>query len=87
MSASRPAGGVGAKRLQAPRIPDFEGMHRGVLDDTKARLLLTQCHIPYIENTQQRESNSMSDEILPPPAARGRRRLLQPGQSGNPAVP
>jgi hypothetical protein len=29
-------------------------------------------------------SNSMSDEIAPP-SARGRRRLFQPGQSGNPA--
>ena len=27
----------------------------------------------------------MSDEIVPPPPARGRRRLFQPGQSGNPA--
>jgi hypothetical protein len=48
-----------------------------------ARLLLTQCHRPYI-NTQRRESNAMSDEIVPAPA-RGRRRLFQPGQSGDPA--
>jgi hypothetical protein len=27
----------------------------------------------------------MSDEVVPRPAARGRRRLFQPGQSGNPA--
>jgi len=33
-------------------------------------------------NTQRRESNAVSDEIVPPPA-RGRRRLFQPGQSGN----
>jgi hypothetical protein len=47
-------------------------------------LLLTQYHIPYINNTQQSGSNSMRDEIVPPPV-RGRRRLFQPGQSGNPA--
>jgi hypothetical protein len=27
----------------------------------------------------------MSDALLPPPPARGGRRLFQPGQSGNPA--
>jgi hypothetical protein len=30
-----PRGVVGAERLRAPRVPDFEGMRPGVLDDIK----------------------------------------------------
>jgi hypothetical protein len=70
-----------------------QAVFRGIADLARvisgrgARLLLTQCHIPCIINTKfaTTESNSVSDEIVLPPPARGRRRLFQPGQSGNPA--
>jgi hypothetical protein len=39
-------------RRQAPRIPDFEGVHVGAIDHAKALLLLTHCNIPYIKKMQ-----------------------------------
>jgi hypothetical protein len=56
----------------------------GIAGAERARLLLTQCHMPYIQIRNDAKANAMSDEIVLP-RARGRRRLFQPGQSGNPA--
>jgi hypothetical protein len=67
----------------------FRGIARSGSGHERPRRAIAIDAMPYFVyiNTKfaTTESNSVSDEIVPPPPALGRRRLFQPGQSGNPA--